>query len=190
MPARLPSWAWVTGLTVGATAAMVALALQAENGPHPTAASARPGASASARAHASARPKPSAPSTPAIPAASGVGRRVVYSLSQKRVWLIDAAGKASGTFRVWPGTVSPDPGAYAISIRKGAITGSDGVQIEHVLYFAVKSGLNVAFSNAVDGASPPPAAAGTQTSGIRMPKAAGTALWGFGATGTKVAVVP
>ncbi|MDQ0991472.1 hypothetical protein [Streptomyces sp. V3I7] len=191
MPARLPSWAWVTGLTVGATAAVVVLAVQAEKGPHPTAsAHARPSASASASARPSATPKPTAPPVEAaVPAASGVGRRVVYSLSQKRVWLVDANDTASRTFKVWPGTLSPDPGTYAISSRTDAVTGSDNVQIEHVLYFAVKSGLNVAFSNAVDGASPPPPEPGAQTSGIRMSRAAGTALWKFGSTGTKVAVV-
>jgi hypothetical protein len=191
VPARIPSWAWVTGLTAGATAAVVVLAVQADHGPHPTAAAtpARPSASATASPHPSASPKPTeAPETPEVPAASGTGRRVVYSLGQKRVWLVDASDKATRTFTVWPGTVSPDPGAYSISNRVEATTGSDGVQIEHIMYFAAKSGLSVAFSNAVDGSSPPPAS-GKQTSGIRMPKADGTALWTFGTAATKVTVV-
>jgi hypothetical protein len=80
--ARLPSWAWVSGLTVAGTAAVVALGVQAEHGPHPTAAAARPSASASAspRPHASADPKPSAP--PALPDGSGSGRRIVYSVGE------------------------------------------------------------------------------------------------------------
>ncbi|MHB9860989.1 hypothetical protein [Streptomyces sp. YIM S03343] len=190
MPARIPSWAWVTGLTAGATAAVVVLAVQANAGPHPTAAApkAHPSASATASAHPSASPKPSEEAQ-TVPAASGTGRRVVYSLGQKRVWLIDASDKATRTFTVWPGTVSPDPGSYSISSRLASNKGSDGVQIEHILYFAAKSGLSVAFSNAVDGSSPPPVAAGKQTSGIRMHKADGTALWTFGTTATKVTVV-
>ncbi|MGW7407099.1 hypothetical protein ACWGI9_25840 [Streptomyces sp. NPDC054833] len=193
MPARLPSWAWVTGLTAGATAAVVVLAVQADRGPHPTAASVRPSASASAGAHGSGSSKPkSKPKTsavPEIPAASGTGRRVVYSLGQKRVWLVDASDKAGRSFTVWPGTVSPDPGTYTISKTLAATTGSDGAQIEHILYFAAKSGLSIAFSNAVDGSSPAPAE-GKQTSGIRMPKADGTALWTFGTEpNTKVTVV-
>lgn len=186
----IPSWAWVSGLTAGATAAVVVLALQADHGPHPTAAapSARPSASATATAHPSATPKPT-DETPAVPADSGTGRRIVYALGQKRVWLIDASDKATRTFTVWPGTVSPDPGTYSISNRVEATTGSDGVQIEHIMYFAAKSGLSVAFSNAVDGSSPPPAAAGKQTSGIRMHKPDGTALWTFGTAATKVTVV-
>ncbi|MET7681431.1 hypothetical protein [Streptomyces sp. NPDC005423] len=183
MPA---SKVWVTGLTVGAIAAVAVLAVQADKGPHPTAtAAARPSASASQGAH----PEPTKTAAPAaVPSASGTGRRIVYSVGQKRVWLVDAGDKADRTFTVWPGTVNPDPGTYSVSVRTEATQGSDGVQIEHVIYFGVKSGLNIAFSNAVDGSSPPPAA-GKQTSGIRMSKADGTALWTFGTTATKVRVV-
>lgn len=186
MPARrLPSWVWVTGLTVGAVVAVVVLAVQADKGPHPTAAATRPDASASA----SPRPSASKSAAPAaVPDDSGTGRRVVYSLKQKRVWLVDASDIARRTFAVWPGTVSPDPGSYTISQRAEATTGSDGVQIEHIMYFAAKSGLSIAFSNAADGSSPPPAS-GVRTSGIRMGKADGSALWTFGETGTTVVVV-
>ncbi|EST27546.1 hypothetical protein [Streptomyces roseochromogenus] len=186
MAARLPSWAWVTGLTVGATAAVVALAVQADHGPHPTAAVASPSASASAGAHASTRPKPPAP--PVLPAASGVGRRIVYSIGGKRVWLVDATGKATRTFTVWPGTVNPQPGRYSIIKRIQSLKGSDGVEIEHVMYFTVASGVNIAFSNALDGSSPPPAD-GKKLGGIRMDKEDGAALWSFGDQGTGVAVV-
>ncbi|MET9380161.1 hypothetical protein ABZY09_03525 [Streptomyces sp. NPDC002928] len=186
MPARrLPSWAWVTGLTAGAIAVVTVLAMQADQGSRPVAkASSRPSASASASAH----PTPKPTKTAAVPDGSGTGRRIVYSLGQRRVWLVDASNTTSRTFTVWPGTVSPATGAYTVSTRKDATTGSDGVQIEHIIYFAATSGVNIAFSNAVDGSSPPPAS-GTQTGGIRMPKADGTALWAFGATGTKVTVV-
>ncbi|MDO0927224.1 hypothetical protein QQY24_18050 [Streptomyces sp. TG1A-8] len=186
MAARLPSWAWVSGLTAGATAVVVALAVQADHGPHPTAATAGPRPSAPASAHASAAPRPAAP--PAVPELSGTGRRIVYSLAGKRVWLVDATGEASRTFTVWPGTVNPAPGRYSVTLRKDSITGSDGVPIEHILYFTVASGVNIAFSNAVDGSSPPPAE-GKQTGGIRVHKQDGAALWAFGDTGTKVSVV-
>lgn len=186
MPARrLPSWVWVTGLTAGAVAAVVVLGMRADQGPHPTATAARPSASASA----SAQPTPTKSAAPAaVPDGSGTGRRVVYSLGQKRVWLVDASDAARRTIAVWPGTVSPDPGTYTISQRTDATTGTDGVQIEHIMYFTAKSGLSIAFSNAVDGSSPPPAS-GIQTSGIRMGKADGNALWTFGETGTTVVVV-
>ncbi|MEU8749839.1 hypothetical protein [Streptomyces chartreusis] len=176
---------WVTGLTVGAIAAVTALAVQAEKGPHPTAAKARPSASAAA----GATPAPTKSPAPAVvPDDSGTGRRVVYSLGKKRVWLVDASDASRRTFAVWPGTVSPDPGTYAVSSRSMATTGSDGVQIENIIYFAAKSGISIAFSNAVDGSSPPPAG-DKQTGGVRMRAADGAALWKFGEAGTSVVVV-
>ncbi|MEU3996275.1 hypothetical protein AB0E76_10715 [Streptomyces fungicidicus] len=187
MPARLPSWAWVTGLTTGAIAAVVVLAVQADQGTKPTAATTRPSASATADAKPSAEPEEKRPVT--VPADSGTGRRIVYSLGQKRVWLVDASDAARRSFAVWPGTVSPDPGTYAIGKRTEATTGSDGVPVEHIMYFAQKSGVFVAFSNAVDGSSPPPADPGVQTGGIRIAKPDGKALWTFGTAGTAVRVV-
>ncbi|MER5432621.1 hypothetical protein [Streptomyces sp. NPDC002588] len=187
---RLPSWVWVTGLTAGAIAAVAVLTVKAEQGPHPTASASRPNASASASPRPSATPKasPSAVKTD-VPEASGSGRRIVYDLSDRRVWLVDADDTSRRTFTVWPGTVHPAPGSYTVSVRKDATTGSDGVAIEHIIYFSVVSGVNIAFSNAVDGSSPPPAASGAQTGGIRMPKDDGSALWAFGDLGTKVRVV-
>ncbi|WP_327696852.1 hypothetical protein [Streptomyces sp. NBC_00459] len=182
---RLPSSVWVTGLTLGAIAAVAVLAVKAEQGPQPHAtAAARPSASASAQPSA----KPSQPAEVAVPDGSGTGRRVVYSLGQKRVWLVDASEQTRRTFAVWPGSVSPDPGTYSVGQRDEARTGSDGVEIEHVMFFATGSGLSIAFSNAVDGASPQPAS-GVRTGGIRMSKADGTALWAFGTAGTVVTVV-
>jgi hypothetical protein len=175
---------WVTGLTVGAIAAVAVLAVQADKGTKPHAVAARPSASASPSAHPS---KSSAPAV--VPKGSGTGRRIVYSLGRKTVWLVDASDSARRTFAVWPGTVSPAVGTYTVGTRsEGPITGSDGVKIEHIVYFSVQSGVNIAFSNAVDGASPPPAS-GTRTGGIRMRTADGAALWTFGSAGTKVAVV-
>ncbi|MEU1080458.1 hypothetical protein ABZ368_09445 [Streptomyces sp. NPDC005908] len=188
MSARLPSWAWVTGLTTGAIAVVAVLAVQADQGTKPVAATSPPSASATAD------PKPSA-SVPqkekpaAVPADSGTGRRIVYSLGQKRVWLVDASDAARHSFTVWPGTVAPDPGTYSIGTRNEATTGSDGVPVEHIMYFAQKSGVFVAFSNAVDGSSPPPAGPGAKTGGIRVAKQDGKALWTFGTPGTTVRVV-
>lgn len=188
MSARLPSWAWVTGLTTGAIAAVVVLAVQADQGTKPTAAATtRPSASATADAKPSAEPEEKKPA--AVPADSGTGRRIVYSLGEKRVWLVDASDAARRSFAVWPGTVSPDPGTYTIGKRTEATTGSDGVPVEHIMYFAQKTGVFVAFSNAVDGSSPPPADPDAKTGGIRVGKPDGKALWTFGAAGTTVRVV-
>ncbi|MDQ0489868.1 hypothetical protein QO019_004745 [Streptomyces thermodiastaticus] len=188
MSARLPSWAWVTGLTTGAIAVVVVLGVQADQGTTPVAATTGPTATATADPKPSAAPSKK-PAAPAVPADSGTGRRIVYSLGQKRVWLVDASDAARRSFPVWPGTVAPDPGSYAIGTRNEATTGSDGVPVEHIMYFAQKSGVFVAFSNAVDGSSPPPPDPGAQTGGIRVAKQDGKALWTFGTAGTTVYVV-
>lgn len=175
---------WVTALTVGATAVVVALAVQADKGAKPTATATPPSASATAS------PKPAESAKPArVPDGSGTGRRIVYSLGQKRVWLVDGSEATRRTITVWPGTVDPEPGSYEVGTRAAATKGSDGVAIEHVVYFAAQSGVNIAFSNAVDGSSPPPPEAGALTGGIRMKAADGSALWAFGTAGTTVTVV-
>ena len=74
-------------------------------------------ASATADAKPSAEPEEKKPAT--VPADSGTGRRIVYSLGEKRVWLVDASDAPRRSFAVWPGTVAPDPGTYTI--------GKDGV---------------------------------------------------------------
>ncbi|MFD5287676.1 hypothetical protein ACFWJV_05650 [Streptomyces rochei] len=186
MPARPPSWAWVSGLTLGAIAAVSVLAVQADQGPHPTAAVTSPSPSAST----DAKPTPKETAPAPVPDGSGTGRRIVYSLGQDRVWLVDASDAARRTFTVWPGTVDPDPGRYTVGSRsEAATTGSDGVRIERIVYFAQEDGVSVAFSNAVDGSSPPPPASGTKTGGIRLQKADGAAVWAFATSGTEVTVV-
>ncbi|NEB95252.1 hypothetical protein [Streptomyces bauhiniae] len=186
MAALLPSWAWVSGLTVAATAAVVALAVQADHGPRPAAPAAHARPTASASPTPSTAPSPSGP--PALPEASGVGRRIVYSVGTHRVWLVDATGQSSRTFTVWAGTVDPKPGRYSITARTATTVGSDGVKVEHIVYFTAVSGVNIGFSNALDGSSPPPAN-GAQTGGIRLHKEDGAALWSFGDLGTRVSVV-
>ncbi|WP_233518516.1 hypothetical protein [Streptomyces corynorhini] len=186
---RLPSWAWVTALTAGALAAVTVLAVQAGSGP-------RPPAVPTGQAKPTAKPSPSATVAPGpsetakreIPTSSGEGRRIVYSLGEQRVWLVDPDNNYDNSFAVWPGTISPEKGPYAVSFRREEAAGSDGVDIRHVVYFAVKDGLSVAFSHAVDGASPQPAP-GASTGGIRVGVDAGEAIWKFAALGTKISVV-
>ncbi|MBQ0847250.1 hypothetical protein ACFU9Y_34095 [Streptomyces sp. NPDC057621] len=184
---RLPSWAWVTGLTAAALVLVAVLAVKAGDGPQPTASASKKTNSPSASAKPSASPDESEPV--AVPDGSGTGRRIVYSLGQKRVWLVDASDAPRRTFKVWQGTVSPDPGTYTVGTRRETATGSDGVEIENIVYFAVASGVNVAFSNALDGSSPPPPASGATTGGVRTKAADGDAVWKFGTAGTTVAVV-
>jgi len=183
---RLPSWVWVTALTAAALVGVAALTAQADQGVRPTASAGKPKPSASAGASPSASPKKAEPA--AVPDASGTGRRIVYSLAQRRVWLVDATEAVRSSFTVWPGTVNPTPGPYAVSYRRATGTGTDGVNIEHIVYFTVNSGISIAFSNAQDGSSPKPSA-GVRTGAIRVRSTDGAALWTFGGAGTKVVVV-
>ncbi|MFF1461198.1 hypothetical protein [Streptomyces sp. NPDC058330] len=176
---RVPSGAWITVLLAGALAAVTVLAVHARSG-LPEEASHTVTSEPSAKPSPTAAPKPRNP----IPAESGTGRRVVYSIQQKRVWLVDDKDASLKTFTVWPGTIPPEPGSYKVSFRRETGTGSDGVPIEHAVYF----GANSAFSNAVDGSSPSPDP-DLRTSAIRESSADGLALWDFAEMGTPVSVV-
>lgn len=124
----------------------------------------------------------------ALPAKSGKGTRVVYSLKRQRVWLVDRSEKVTRTFEVVPSTVDPAPGFYKVTSRSSHITGSDGVPVENVVRFATVQGVTIGFSAAVDGSMPEPD--GTRkTGGIREKRADGEALWLLATIGTRVAVL-
>lgn len=123
-----------------------------------------------------------------MPVGSGKGVRVVYSLGERRVWLV-GAGQLTQTFTVMPSTISPRPGTYEVRSRSGRIQGSDGVDIEHVVRFTTVDDVSIGFSAAVDGTleSPDPE---RKTGGVRMKRADGDAMWTFATIGSKVVVVP
>lgn len=54
----------------------------------------------------------------ALPAGSGVGRRVVFSQSEQRVWLVENSGKVTSTYLV-SGSSHPNlsPGTYAVQLH-------------------------------------------------------------------------
>ncbi|MFC6984005.1 L,D-transpeptidase [Streptomyces cirratus] len=175
----------VAGLTVAALAAVGFLGYQASATAPARPAKAAP--QAPAPAPGPARPDPSKPA--AVPADSGTGVRVVYSVSQKRVWLVGEDGQEPKSFAVVPSTVHPVPGSYPVGSRSGTVTGSDGVPIEHVVRFATTDGIAIGFSARVDGALPQPDQT-KKTGGIRMSRADGDAMWAFATINTKVVVVP
>ncbi|GAA3202084.1 hypothetical protein GCM10010451_60770 [Streptomyces virens] len=125
----------------------------------------------------------------ALPTSSGRGTRVVYSLADDRVWLVEDGGKVRRTFGVSPSTVDPAPGTYRVTSRSGSVTGSDGVPVEHVVRFANVDGTVIGFSAAVDGSAPELDPA-ERTGGIRETRADGAAMWKFATIGRKVVVVP
>ncbi|MFE6228849.1 MULTISPECIES: hypothetical protein [unclassified Streptomyces] len=180
----------MAGLTAAAVAVVAFLAYQASASvPADLAEQPRTPGTVAPSASASAGATKPAADPLAVPAASGTGERVVYALRDRRVWLVDGKNKAVRTFVVAPSSVSPAPGAYAVTSRSGSVTGSDGVQIEHVVRFASVDGVTVGFSAAVDG-SMPAADPTKRTGGIRMKRADGDAMWTFASIGAKVVVVP
>ncbi|WP_176604611.1 L,D-transpeptidase [Streptomyces lycii] len=181
----------VAGLTAAALAAVGFLAYQASaTAPDRPAQKDRPSASAS--------PAPGKPGKPgagddgkrtqAVPPRSGSGERVVYSLGDRRVWLVGEDERPTRTYEVSPSTVSPPPGEYAVTSRTENITGSDGVPIEHSVVFTSVDGVVIGFSAAVDG-STPAADPEQRTGGIRASREDGAALWEFAEAGTKIVVV-
>ncbi|MEY9845667.1 hypothetical protein [Streptacidiphilus sp. MAP5-3] len=185
--AKLGSGSVVTVLTAGALAVVTLLAVQAKNSASATVA-APPGKVPSASASAGRGGTQAKP--PAVPADSGTGRRVVYSLAQKRVWLVDPSdASADRTFTVMPGNVDPLPGTYAATtLLPGPYTGSDGKLIKNAVLFTSRDGTRIGFSSAVDGSTPPPDPS-KHLGGIRESVADGQALYDFAPYNTKVVVV-
>jgi hypothetical protein len=176
----------VAGLTVAAVAAVGFLAYQASaNVPDSLG---KPQVKTSPKATA---PKPPADkkNPAALPAGSGTGERVVYSVGEDRVWLVGADSKVLRTFKITPGTVDPQPGTHKVTSRTAAAAGSDGTQVEHIVRFATEQGVVIGFSAAVDGSTAAPDAS-KKLGGIRESRADGTAMWEFATLQQKVVVVP
>jgi hypothetical protein len=176
----------VAGLTAAAVATVGFLGWQAAahvpaDLAHPAGATLAPGISATKAPRDSDRPA-------ALPSGSGRGERVVYSVDDDRVWLVDADGTVLRTFTVTPGTLDPSPGAYAVTSRANQVTGTDGTPVEHVVRFASAQGLAIGFSAAVDGSTQAPGA-DARTGAIRESRADGSALWDFATIGKRVVVI-
>lgn len=190
--ARSSSGIFVAGLTAAALAGVGYLAYEASAAPdrphRGTHASADPSAPAKGKDEPKGGPAKDVP--PAVPANSGAGKRVVYSVAQKRVWLVGPDAKPVKTFEVAPSTVNPKPGTYTVTSRDPNGNGSDGVPIEHIVRFhRDAAGVVFGFSAAVDGSSPEPKPT-QKTGGIREKPADGRAMWEFAVRQTKVVVVP
>lgn len=176
---------FVFGLTAAALAAVGFLGYQARA----TVPVGLAGPRASASPAAVAPTAPRTVRTDVPPAGSGVGERVVYSVSGHRVWLVGRRNEVTRSFRVAPGSVDPAPGVYRVTSRSNSVLGTDGVPVEHVVRFADVDGVAIGFSAAV-GKSARVADPGVRTGGIRESHEDGTAMWEFATIGAQVAVIP
>ncbi|MFF4762695.1 hypothetical protein [Streptomyces sp. NPDC001292] len=177
---------FVAGITAAAVVTVGFLAYQAQASV-PRSLGGRPGPAATHVAGAGKAPRDKRHPT-ALPGGSGTGERVVYSLDDNRVWLVGADGTVQNTFKVSPGNVDPAPGTYAVASRSKAITGTDGVPVEHVVRFTSTDEVVIGFSAAVDGSWSTPDRA-IRTGGIRESRADGEAMWMFATIGQKVVVI-
>ncbi|MEW2621147.1 hypothetical protein [Streptomyces sp. NPDC048106] len=177
----------VAGLTAAALAAVGFLAYEA-NATVPAGLGGRPAANGLPGGQATKAPRDRRHPT-ALPNASGKGERVVYSVDDDRVWLVGTGDRVLRTFRVRPGTVDPPTGMYWVASRSRAVTGTDGIPIEHVVRFTTVDGVTIGFSAPVTGDAVPDAGAGARTGGIRETRADGDAMWRFATIGERVVVI-
>ncbi|MFF1402236.1 hypothetical protein [Streptomyces sp. NPDC058294] len=181
------SSAAVAVLTAAALGTVGFLAYRAQTAA-PAALGGTPAAHASPSASASKAPRDRHNPT-ALPGGSGTGERVVYSVDDDRVWLVDDRGRMQRTFPVRPGNVDPPPGTYWVTSRSHAVTGTDGRPVEHVVRFTSVQGVAIGFSAAVgDGTGPAPDP-GVKTGGIRENREDGDAMWRFATIGVRVVVI-
>ncbi|WNI17315.1 hypothetical protein [Actinacidiphila sp. ITFR-21] len=121
----------------------------------------------------------------ALPAHSGAGERVVYSIGLRRVWLVDDEERALRTYPVTGGGVRPALGTHQVFARRAQGRGGDGAPVEHVVLFASTDGTNIGFSAATDRAPHPP----LRTAAIRQSRPDAAALWHQATIGSTVEVV-
>jgi hypothetical protein len=184
--ARITSGTLVSGLTAAAVAAVLVLAVQAAGSPADRSSGAA--ASPSATSAAVAPPPGSAAARHPLPARSGVGQRVVYSVSRARVWLVGDNDRVLRTYPVVSGDIAPGRGTHRVFARRAQGTGGDGTHVDYVVLFASAGGTNVGFSAAANGsmAAPDP---GKRTAAIRESRDDALALWQTATIGTTVEVV-
>ncbi len=74
------------------------------------------------------------PGSSGLPEGSGTGRRVVYSVSEQRVWLVEADGRIDRTYPVSGKAGEPAPGSYEVFSRSRHAR-RDNVTMEYMVRF-------------------------------------------------------
>ena len=81
---------------------------------------------------------------PAPPANSGSGRRIVYSISRQRVWLVEANDQLNTTYLVSGRADQPRPGTFAVW-SKSPTASSGSVSMRYMVRFARGRTLAIGF---------------------------------------------
>lgn len=182
----------VVTITAAALVGVAVLAVQANgSAPNkaPTAAAAQqpPASTNSAGQAVAPTPDPAL----ALPASSGTGKRMVYSLSKARIWLVGADGKVQMTAQVVPSTVVPAAGTYAVSKRISNNQSADRVAVQYEVLWGPKGDTTKFAMEAVASLAPdqlPPKPTG-KTGGVRLTQNDALATWQFATLQTQVVVL-
>lgn len=78
------------------------------------------------------RPAPPAPAYPAV----GSGKRIIYSNSEQRVWLIDENEKLVDTYPVSGRVGVPSPATYSVYSKSVDAVSNNGITMKHMVRFA------------------------------------------------------
>ena len=89
-------------------------------------------------------PPEQASAFPPLPADSGAGRRIVYSKSEQRVWLVEEDGTVSHSWLVSGRRSLPRPGDYRV-FSKSAWSRSGSLRLQYMVRFAHGRRLRIGF---------------------------------------------
>ena len=145
-------------------------------------------ADAAASKGASSKPGAgSSVSSVALPADSGHGTRIVYSLPEHRVWLVSGS-TVERTMQVVPGTRPAPTGTFKVYGKSPGSLGGDGITVIYVVSFDSNVPDTYGFDAEADVTGLPPAPKGS-TGGVRMTQLDAEALYEFASVGTTVVVL-
>ena len=140
-------------------------------------------------------PPPAASQFPPLPADSGAGRRVVYSKSEQRVWLVEEDGTVSGSWLVSGRRNLPAPGDYRVYSRS-MWSKSGSSRLQYMVRFAHGRRLRIGFHAIPINRRGRPIQSesqlGTPRSNgcVRQRNADAETLWNWAPIGTAVRVTP
>ena len=128
---------------------------------------------------------------------SGEGRRIVYSVSKQRVWLIEADETLTDTYLVSGRRGTPRPGTYSIFLKSPRARAThDGITMRYMVRFTrATSGVAIGFHDLPRYANGRPmqttAQLGTYRSGgcVRQDRAHAIQLYEWAPIGTTVVVL-
>ena len=140
-------------------------------------------------------PAPEAPSIPPLPEGSGDGRRIVYSVSRQRVWLVEEGNREVDGWQVSGHVGFPPAGTYQV-FSKSRTSTAGSLKLEYMVrFFRASSGKAVGFHsiptrNGVPIQSEEQLGSFTSAGCVRQQLDDAATLWAFAPEGTTVVVTP